>query len=55
MLKKLATGAYLMENEDILKLDTKSFTDLKVLDAEIALEFGRNASNRDGGFDILAK
>jgi hypothetical protein len=47
--------AYLMENEDILKLDTDNFAEITVLDAEIALKSGRKTSNRDGRIDILAK
>lgn len=54
-LKELAMEAYLMENEDILKLDTDNFADVNVLDAEIALKSGRKTSTRDGRIDILAK
>ncbi len=54
-LKELAMEAYLMENEDILKLDTENFAEVTVLDAEIALKSGRKTSNRDGRIDILAK
>ncbi|MBI0400751.1 hypothetical protein [Cyclobacterium marinum] len=54
-LKELAMEAYLMENEDILKLDTENFAEVTVLDAEIALRGGRKTSNRDGRIDILAK
>ena len=54
-LKELAMEAYLMENEDILKLDTEDFADVTVLDAEIALRSGRKTSNKDGRIDILAK
>jgi len=54
-LKELAMEAYLMENEDILKLDTDNFAEITVLDAEIALKSGRKTSNRDGRIDILAK
>jgi hypothetical protein len=54
-LKELAMEAYLMENEDILKLDTDNFAEITVLDAEIALKSGRRTSNRDGRIDILAK
>lgn len=54
-LKELAMEAYLMENEDILKLDAENFADVTVLDAEIALKSGRKTSNRDGRIDILAK
>jgi hypothetical protein len=54
-LKELAMEAYLMENEDILKLDAKNFAEVTVLDAEIALKKGRKTSNRDGRIDILAR
>lgn len=54
-LKELAMEAYLMENEDILKLDTENFAEVNVLDAEIALKLGRKSMNRDGRIDILAK
>jgi len=54
-LKELAMEAYLIENEDILRLDTEDFADVTVLDAEIALKSGRKTSNRDGRIDILAK
>lgn len=54
-LKELAMEAYLMENEDILKLDTENFADVTVLDVEIALKSGRKSSNKDGRIDILAK
>ena len=54
-LKELAMEAYLIENEDILKLDTENFADVTVLDAEIALKSGRKTANRDGRIDILAK
>lgn len=52
-LKELAMEAYLLENEDILKLDDKNFSDVSILDAEVALEKGRK--NGDGRIDILAK
>lgn len=54
-LKELAMEAYLLENEDILKLDTQNFADVTVVDAEIALKEGRKSSNRDGRIDILAQ
>lgn len=54
-LKELAMEAYLIENEDILKLDTENFAEVTVLDAEIALKGGRKTSNSDGRIDILAK
>jgi hypothetical protein len=51
--KELAMEAYLLENEDILKLDEQNFSEVEVLDAEIALKSGRKAG--DGRIDILAK
>lgn len=54
-LKELAMEAYLLENEEVLKLDSDNFSDVTVLDAEIALKAGRKTSNRDGRIDILAQ
>lgn len=54
-LKELAMEAYLLENEEVLKLDNDNFSDITVLDAEIALKAGRKTSNRDGRIDILAQ
>jgi len=54
-LKELAMEAYLMENEDILKLDTSNFEDVTVLDAEISLKNGGSASKKNGRIDLLAK
>ncbi|WP_430927945.1 hypothetical protein [Polaribacter marinivivus] len=54
-LKELAMEAYLLENEDVLKLDKDNFSDVTVLDAEIALKAGRKTSKRDGRIDILAQ
>lgn len=52
-LKELAMEAYLLENEEILKLDNENFSDVTVLDAEIALKQGRKTG--DGRIDILVK
>lgn len=52
-LKELAMEAYLLENEDILKLDKESFNDVTVLDAEIAIKQGRKDGN--GRVDILVR
>jgi|HubBroStandDraft_3_1064219.scaffolds.fasta_scaffold43419_2 hypothetical protein len=52
-LKELAMEAYLLENEEILKLDNENFNDVTIIDAEIALKQGRK--NGDGRIDILAK
>lgn len=54
-LKELAMEAYLIENGDVLKLDNENFSEVEILDAEIALKSGRKTSNRDGRIDILAK
>lgn len=51
--KELAMEAYLLENEDILKLDEQNFSEVEVLDAEIALKSGRKTG--DGRIDILTK
>src|SRR5687767_134012 len=51
--KELAMEAYLLENEEILKLDRSNFSDVTILDAEIALKAGRTTG--DGRIDILAK
>jgi len=51
--KELAMEAYLLENEDILKLDKQNFSDVTVLDAEIALVQGRKSGN--GRIDLLVK
>lgn len=51
--KELAMEAYLLENEDILKLDDQNFSEVTVLDAEIALKKGRKTG--DGRVDILTK
>ena len=49
--KELAMEAYLIENEEILALDNDNFTEIAVLDEEIALKKGRR--DRDGRIDIL--
>lgn len=54
-LKELAMEAYLIENEPILQLDESEFSDVEILDAEIALKEGRKSANRDGRIDILAR
>lgn len=50
--KELAMEAYLIENEEILALDNENFTEVAVLDEEIALKKGRR--DRDGRIDILS-
>src|SRR5690554_882588 len=50
-IRELAMEAYLLENENILKLDDQNFSEVSVIDAEIALKEGRR--DRDGRIDIL--
>ena len=50
--RELAMEAYLVENEEVLSLDNENFTEVAVLDEEIALKKGRK--NRDGRIDILS-
>lgn len=52
-IKELAMEAYLLENEDILKLDKTNFDSVSVLDEEIALKQGRKCG--DGRIDMLVK
>jgi hypothetical protein len=49
--KELAMEAYLIENEEILALDNDNFSEVAVLDEEIALKKGRR--DRGGRIDIL--
>lgn len=51
--RELAMEAYLIENEAILKLDNNNFSDVSVIDDEIALKQGRK--DGDGRIDILVK
>ncbi len=51
--KEITMEAYLMENEGILKLDDQNFSEVSILDAEIALKEGRKDS--DGRVDLLAQ
>jgi hypothetical protein len=51
-IKELAMEAYLLENEEILNLDATNFTEVEILDAEIALKKGSRKG--DGRIDILA-
>ena len=52
-IKELAMEAYLLENEDILKLDKTNFDSVSVIDEEIALKKGRKSG--DGRIDMLVK
>ena len=52
-IKELAMEAYLLENENILKLDKTNFDSVSVIDTEIALKKGRKCG--DGRIDMLVK
>lgn len=54
-LKELAMEAYLIENEEILKLDNTNFAEVEIIDAEVTLKEGQKTSNRDGRIDIFAQ
>ncbi len=54
-LRELAMEAYLMENEEVLRLDGSNYCDVTVLDAEISFKSEEGSSSRDGRIDILAK
>jgi len=51
--RELAMEAYLIENEAILRLDDDDFSEVTVIDAEIALKEGRKGIGRDGRIDLL--
>ncbi len=50
--RELSMEAYLIENEGVLALDRDTFTDVEIIETELALKQGRK--NADGRIDILA-
>ncbi len=52
-LRELSMEAYLVENENILKLDDDNFSDVSIIDVELSLKQGRKCS--DGRIDILVQ
>ncbi len=52
-LRELSMESYLVENENILKLDEDNFSDVSILDVELTLKNGRKYS--DGRIDILVQ
>lgn len=51
---ELLMGAYLIENEGVLALDSETFKDVQIVQAELALKQGRASKGTDGRIDILA-
>lgn len=52
--RELSMQAYLIDNEAVLGLDTDAFSNVEILDAEVALAGGRASKSGDGRIDILA-
>jgi len=52
-LRELSMESYLVENENILKLDENDFSDVSIIDVELSLKNGRRFS--DGRIDILVQ
>jgi hypothetical protein len=50
---ELSMGAYLIENSQILSLDSDSYSCEDILEAELSLKNGRKSKNTDGRLDIL--
>jgi hypothetical protein len=46
--------AYLLENEGVLALDADTFSNVEIIDDELALKLGRKSRETDGRIDILA-
>lgn len=47
--------AYLIENEGVLRLDNDTFSNVEIIETELALKQGRKSKATDGRIDILAK
>lgn len=52
-LRELSMESYLVENENILKLDENEFSDVSIIDVELTLKGGRRYS--DGRIDMLVQ
>ncbi|QZT33063.1 hypothetical protein HUR95_12145 [Caldalkalibacillus thermarum TA2.A1] len=52
-LRELSMESYLIENENILKLDENDFSDVTIIDVELTLKNGRKYT--DGRIDILVQ
>lgn len=52
--RELSMESYLIENESVLSLDNDIFSDVEIIETELALKEGRQGNNTDGRIDILA-
>jgi hypothetical protein len=53
-LRELSMAAYLIENEGVLALDSEVFSNVEIVETELALKQGRKSKDTDGRIDILA-
>jgi hypothetical protein len=51
--RELSMEAYLIENEDILTLDSNTYCDVEIIQPELTLKQGRQSKDTDGRIDIL--
>jgi hypothetical protein len=52
--RELSMEAYLVENEGVLSLDCDTFSNVEIIETELALKQGRKSKDTDGRIDILA-
>jgi hypothetical protein len=52
--RELSMEAYLVENERVLSLDSDTFSNVEIVEAELTLKQGRKSKDTDGRIDILA-
>lgn len=52
--RELFMEAYLIENEGVLSLDSDTFNNVEIVEAELTLKQGRSSKDTDGRIDILA-
>lgn len=52
--RELSMEAYLVENEGVLSLDSDTFSNVEIIETELALKQGRKSKDTDGRIDILA-
>lgn len=52
--RELSMEAYLIENERVLSLDNDTFSNVEIIETELAIKQGRRSIHKDGRIDILA-
>ena len=52
-LRELSMAAYLIENENVLALDSEIFNAVEIIETELTLKQGRKSKDTDGRIDIL--